>query len=184
MYSRTSRSATFSVSLCNKRKTLVRMPGKSVRVSDILMNYTLVQFRWFGGGFGCEHPCECVRSSNAYRSKNVASRRHFWPRSTPPQPPPTSKCWCHARFGDKARKSTPPCSYTGPVHRGGRPHWPSFLPLILCNQSQPQPVVSGWHRCQSKRSSTHRTTNPSPMLSLYKLSMVSLLIPMALAPSP
>ena len=40
-------------------------------------------------------------------------RRHFRPRSPPPQQHPTSTCWYHARFGDKARKCTPPCSYTG-----------------------------------------------------------------------
>ena len=40
-------------------------------------------------------------------------RRLFRPRSPPPHPTPTSMCWYHARFGDMARKCTPPCSYSG-----------------------------------------------------------------------
>ena len=34
-------------------------------------------------------------------------------QSPPRRPVLTGMCWYHARFGDKARKCTPPCSYSG-----------------------------------------------------------------------
>ena len=37
------------------------------------------------------------------------SRRH----SPPPHTAPTGMCWYHSRFGARARKCTPPCSYSG-----------------------------------------------------------------------
>ena len=48
--------------------------------------------------------------STQYRSP---SPRHQ-PRSrTPPPASSHSLCWYHARFGDRARKCTPPCSQSG-----------------------------------------------------------------------
>ena len=52
--------------------------------------------------------------STAIRTRSPSPRRRpFQSRSPPPQPTPMSMCWYHARFGDKARKCTPPCSHSG-----------------------------------------------------------------------
>ena len=52
--------------------------------------------------------------STSTRTRSPSPRRRpFRPRSPPPHPTPTSMCWYHARFGDMARKCTPPCSYSG-----------------------------------------------------------------------
>ena len=52
--------------------------------------------------------------STSTRTRSPSPRRRlFRPRSPPPHLTPTSMCWYHARFGDMARKYTPPCSYPG-----------------------------------------------------------------------
>ena len=42
--------------------------------------------------------------------RSPSPHRHSRLRSPPPRP---NICWYHARFGDRARKCTPPCSYSG-----------------------------------------------------------------------
>ena len=54
---------------------------------------------------------------------SALSSPRYQPRQPSPRlrsPPPRSNmCWYHARFGDRARKCSPPCSYSG---NGGGQH--------------------------------------------------------------
>ena len=47
------------------------------------------------------------------RQRSPSPRRPTIRRSPPPHTAPTGMCWYHARFGARARKCTPPCSYQG-----------------------------------------------------------------------
>ena len=56
-----------------------------------------------------------ARSPSPYRPRPSSPYR---PRTSSPRRPPRSHsppplCWYHTRFGDRARKCTPPCSYSG-----------------------------------------------------------------------
>lgn len=45
--------------------------------------------------------------------RSPSPRRLLRPHSPPPPSEPTGMCWYHSRFGARARKCTPPCSYSG-----------------------------------------------------------------------
>ena len=48
--------------------------------------------------------------SHRFRQRSPSPHRHSRLQSPPPHP---NVCWYHARFGDRARKCTPPCSHSG-----------------------------------------------------------------------
>lgn len=47
------------------------------------------------------------------RGRSPSPRRPSRLQSPPPRTRPTTMCWYHSRFGARARKCTPPCSYSG-----------------------------------------------------------------------
>ena len=58
-------------------------------------------------------PRQLPRQQSPYRTSRPRSPSpHRQPRLRSPPPRP-NVCWYHARFGDRAQKCTPPCSYSG-----------------------------------------------------------------------
>ena len=90
--------------------------------------------------------------SRSPRLRSPSPRRRQ-PRLRLPPPPPTSLCWYHRRFGDRARNCTPPCANretTRPVVSGDERHWPTTKSPLLSHRPLHRPTVPRRHGCASE----------------------------------